>query len=603
MNRRLSRKMSLTLLALCVVLFGSASPGEEPHPPDWSHEGKTYAACAAGHAQSTIDIKHVNYAPGRAAVGCDLPTLSLEAITELADQFSGSDASAKIAAAIRALPSAGGIVDAQNLSDNDGTGSTVIDPGTKSVTILLGPYIYHVSQVIVRTNLHLIGMGSGQGLAGTKQPTIIQATKATQAPFTLGQIVGEGQEGVVLRGFRITATPGNKSQSGIQFIAAQSSGLWYSELDDIYISGFAGISVDLEATNTVAPGAINQFSTFRRIVAARTNRGSYALQIKGFNNSLKFENCEFDGTDTGTAGGDGLTNIIVQDAPGVTFPPYNIKFDLLTSQWAGVAMQFNGADAVSVDQGHFEADWGVVQFGTGVSFGSLNITIRDSGFFNGTGIHGGAGFILKNLAATANVSAAIFDSHSYQTPDAFLAGNTGSFVSFGNVVGPEGSYTFLPTEPAPPIAGPFASSTSLSSNCTASGGIGTSSAVACLTASVVIPSTGGPFRILASYALFATPSGSPNGIDTWVQDDTTNCSGGNCSWAPFEYYLSASANASEIGAMMSEISPTTYAAGSGTITINLNAECNHSLSYLTAVFAAQKGPVTSHLYLEVVPSN
>jgi hypothetical protein len=643
MKWRLSRKIPSTPLVLCFVLSWTASPAEKSHLPRKSHEGTlgqkywgelypTYTTCAAGDAQSRVDSKlaelasvrfeynsvllnvmgdaHTTYASensasANTAIRCEIAPSSLQTTTEFADQFSGSDASAKIAAALTALPLAGGIVDARNLSDSNGRGSTVIDPGPKSVTILLGPYTYNFSQVIMRTNLHVIGQGVGQGLGGrTKPPTIIQATGGDSTPpFVLAQTAKEGQEDIILRGFRIYGTPGNTRQNALQIIAGPSGGLWYSEFDDIMITGFAGISLDFEATNTTDPQGINQFSTFKRIVVARAKAGSYALEIRGFNNSLSFEDCQFDGTFTGTAGGDGLTNILItEDVAGISFPPSNIRFDSLTTQNAGVAVQINAGDVISIDQGHFEADWGAVQLGTTPYFGSLNITIQNSSFFNETGIHRGSGFILKNTGATPNVSAAIVYSHSYQRPDNFLAGNTGAIVSYGNVVGGEGSYTFLPTQPAAPIAGPFASSTSLSSSCTVPGGIGTTAAVTCLRASVEIPSTGGPFRILASYALFATSSTSPNGIDTWVQDDTTNCSGGNCSWASFEHDLSA-AKSSEIAAMMSEISPTTYAAGSGTITVNLNAQCNHSGSSLTAVSAAQNGPVASHLYLEVVPSN
>lgn len=365
-----------------------------------------------------------------------------------ADQYPGTDASAKIQAAITALPTSGGVVDARNLSDVGGTGSATIDPGSKSVTVLLGSYTYNFSQIVVRTNLHVIGQGSGQGLSSSKPATLIQATGGNGTPpFVLGTTVGEGQEGIVLRGFRIAGTVGNTTQTAFSLVAGQSGGFWYSEMDDIVVSGFGGMGLDLEATNLTAPQALNQFDTFKRIIVNRTSGGNYALQIKGFNNSMKFENCAFDGPFQATDGG---TNINIQDSAGSSFPPYNVKFDLLTSQWATVAMQINGADAVSVDQGHFEGDYGAFAVGTGASFGSLNITVHDSGFFNGTGIHGGGGYIMNIQGATANVSAAIIDSHAIATPDAFLTGNVGSVVTYGNVIGPEGSYVQQAFQPGGP---------------------------------------------------------------------------------------------------------------------------------------------------------
>jgi hypothetical protein len=56
-----------------------------------------------------------------------------------ADQFAGADTSVKIQNAIQALPANGGTVDARNLNDFGGVGSTVIDPGSRAVTLLLGP--------------------------------------------------------------------------------------------------------------------------------------------------------------------------------------------------------------------------------------------------------------------------------------------------------------------------------------------------------------------------------------------------------------------------------------------------------------------------------
>lgn len=53
-----------------------------------------------------------------------------------AEQFTAADASEIIQNAINALPPTGGTVDARNLDDPDGKGSTVIDPGTRVVTLI-----------------------------------------------------------------------------------------------------------------------------------------------------------------------------------------------------------------------------------------------------------------------------------------------------------------------------------------------------------------------------------------------------------------------------------------------------------------------------------
>jgi len=73
MNKQPYRKILSTLLTLCVILFWTASPAQEPHPPHWSYEGQegpkywgrldpAYATCASGHAQSPIDIRHAKLA-------------------------------------------------------------------------------------------------------------------------------------------------------------------------------------------------------------------------------------------------------------------------------------------------------------------------------------------------------------------------------------------------------------------------------------------------------------------------------------------------------------------------------------------------------------
>jgi carbonic anhydrase len=80
MNRRLTRKIPSTLLALCIALFWTTSPAQDSHP-HWSYGGEqgpkhwgqldpTYATCAGGHAQSPIDIKHPKPA--------DLPPLKFD---------------------------------------------------------------------------------------------------------------------------------------------------------------------------------------------------------------------------------------------------------------------------------------------------------------------------------------------------------------------------------------------------------------------------------------------------------------------------------------------------------------------------------------------
>src|SRR5262249_29714034 len=81
MNWRLAFKIGPMFLALGVVLFWTTSPVQESHPPHWSYAGEqgpgqwgqldpAYATCAAGRAQSPIDIQHPKLA--------DLPPLKFD---------------------------------------------------------------------------------------------------------------------------------------------------------------------------------------------------------------------------------------------------------------------------------------------------------------------------------------------------------------------------------------------------------------------------------------------------------------------------------------------------------------------------------------------
>lgn len=359
---------------------------------------------------------------------------------------SGFDASTKIQCAINLLPPAGGVVNAIALTDVGGTGSTTIDPGIKAVTVYLGPTTFHFSQTVLRRAFRMIGSGAYPG-----NGTIIQATGGNSIPpFVIDQGT-EATQGVILRGFALTGTAGNTTQNGINVIAQNGLGLWYSEFDDIFITGFGGIGLNLDGQ---VNNSANQFDTFKRITVLRNFNGNFALQVIGFANSLKFENVEFDGQ-LNTQ--DGLTNINIAQGTNSVFVPYNIKFDLLTCQFAGKCFVINGGESIETAQGHFENIQQVYAVGTGAGFGSLGITIHDSDCINNCGVGTaspgvgiGNGYFIKNLGATPNVSISVINTHLGNTPDAFLAGNTGSIVSFGNTIGPEGSYAYQPFQPNTP---------------------------------------------------------------------------------------------------------------------------------------------------------
>lgn len=101
-----------------------------------------------------------------------------------ADQFSGSDACAKIAAAIGDLPSSGGTVDARGLDQVQGCSSNPFSTYTKPVTLLLGAVTLNLS-VQITVNTPVSGRTVIQGLGEATNITLLN----TAAFLQLGSAV------------------------------------------------------------------------------------------------------------------------------------------------------------------------------------------------------------------------------------------------------------------------------------------------------------------------------------------------------------------------------------------------------------------------------
>lgn len=107
------------------------------------------------------------------------------------------------------------------------------------------------------------------------------------------------------------------------------------------------------------------------------------------------------------------------------------------------------------------------------------------------------------------------------------------------------------------------------------------------TLTIAIPATGGTYRIRASYSASCLGSGSLNGIDAWVVDQ-----GSGDTWAYYDFFQSGNMNGATWNVNASDISPHTYAAGAGTITLLLRMQGNHSGSSWTIESSALVGPGT-----------
>src|ERR1700685_3112912 len=361
-----------------------------------------------------------------------------------ADQMLGADNSAKIQAAIGLLPAVGGNVDARALPNEPsvtGTGSTTINPGTKAVTILLGPVQYVIPQIMLASNFRIYGAGMGGGnTAGNL--TIIQTTSNSLDAIVLP--AAAVVQGVVLDGLRIRAIPGNTTQKGLNITATkpatgQNSGLWYSSFrnctfgaDGPGVDHFRGGNMYFSALAAAAP-AVNQFLDFTNVQSFRNSSTGHCLDMIGQNGQFLFDQCEFDGTVAGSG-----TNINLAD-DGVNLP-YSNTWQLCTIQSASIGVQVRGSWSNAFNGCHFE------QMGSAGVGGAFNLA---------AGANNNLGFTISNcdFQTSGQVSGA-----AYYVQDTSLSGQgilfTGNFMTepvtnwpslitgIGNVQG------FIPYSPA-----------------------------------------------------------------------------------------------------------------------------------------------------------
>jgi hypothetical protein len=294
-----------------------------------------------------------------------------------ADQFPGG-----VPDAVKACPVAGCVIYAYSPNVNLNLGT--IDPGKKAITLYLGPYKYSVTQITLESDLRIIGMGAGV--------TFLQSTDASIPVVVIPQAINGAATEVLLSGFHLYGAPGNTAQDAMLFDSSSyfNSGVWYSQLQDIVITGFGGNGIHLKGTNADFTG-LSQLTEFNRVVVFRTKGGGNALRIEGAAYELYFNDCEFDGSGPG----DG-TNIFIGGRPPNHYAvPIDVNFRGLTSQNAATAVEINGGWALSFYSPHHEYVWGVYLVHS--DFGPVaGLTISDAGFQT-SGSNNGAGYLLNVL--------------------------------------------------------------------------------------------------------------------------------------------------------------------------------------------------------------
>lgn len=361
-----------------------------------------------------------------------------------ADQFAGG-----VPDAIAACPANGCVIYA--LSPNVNLNLGTIDPGTKAITIYLGPYTYTVKQIMLRKALKIIGMGAAGGTNGSAtcsvanpcNGTSMQSINGNNPVFVIPQTNNTPVTNLLLSGFRVIGSSGNTSEDGFFLDTSSSvnSGLWYSTLDDVYLEGFAGIAIHVKGRSADFAAA-TQWVLFNNVIVFRTQGGANALRLEGATFELRFRNCEFDGQQIG----DGINIYMGGISGGVGGYPISIVFEGLISQLAGTAVQMNGVYNITFYASHHELLWGAYQIGDTYSIGDRGVTITDSYFAGNVGANAGAGYDL-NVTTTLAQGIIFTNNQTFGTPDAVVKG-----INLSSVVYRDNLYLTGPLS-GPPTSG------------------------------------------------------------------------------------------------------------------------------------------------------
>jgi hypothetical protein len=361
-----------------------------------------------------------------------------------ADRFANG-----VSDAVAACPENGCIIYALSPKTNLNLGT--IDPGTKAITIYLGPYVYTVNQITLRKALKVIGMGAaasgpanGSGTCNaaiTCHGTTLQSVNGNKPVFVVPQINNMPVTNILLTGFRVLGSAGNTSEDGffLDTSTASNMGMWYSTIDDIYMEGFAGVAIHVKGRSNDYLSA-TQWVLFNNVVVFRTAGGGNALRLEGATFELRFRNCNFDGQGLG----DGINIYIGGITGGVSGYPISIVFEGLVSQNAATAVQLDGAYNITFYASHHEILWGGYQILDTHGVGTRGVTITDSYFAGNVGSHAGAGFEL-DIETTLALGIVFTHNQMYGTPDAIIKSTNLASVAYQDNLFSPGTSDLPPT--------------------------------------------------------------------------------------------------------------------------------------------------------------
>ena len=447
--------------------------------------------------------------------------------------------------AVRACPPNGCMIYAVSPLVNRSLGS--IDPGTKAITIYLGPYIYTVKQITLRRALKIIGMGASGGTnnitctsAVPCNGTTLQSVSGNSPIFVLPQSNNFPVTNVLLSGFRLIGSQGNASEDGffLDTSSTTNSGLWYSAFRDIYMEGFAGVALHIRGNNGNF-SSLTQWVQFDNVFVFRTAGGGNALRLEGSTFELRFTNCEFDGQ----AIGDGINIYIGGLAGGIGGYPLSIVFEGLVSQSAALAVHIDGGANLTFYGSHHEKLSSAYQITDDFNIWTKGVTISDSYFAGNVGMNGGSGYLLS-IATTLATGITFAHNRILGNPDVVVQGTNLASVSYqDNLYG--GTSSVPPTSgittqlaPASTINIQGAHSIALNSSSTPittiQSSLGPGEMVTFFT--FMGPAT---FAAGGNINLMGSPTVTVDGSITFVRNDLT----GSLQWTPVSQWSPSSASA------------------------------------------------------------
>ena len=411
--------------------------GIAPVPPPQTDEGSVIGRFPVpppggvtfpGGTPNTVSKFSLSHALENSQITDTNGVVSVENLSNIlfAERFPGG-----VPDAVNACPQNGCIIYAVSPQVNLNLGT--IDPGSKAITIYLGPYTYTVNQITLRKALKIVGMGASGGAlnesctqAAPCNGTNLQSVNGNNPVFVLPQGNNSAATNVLLSGFRLHGSAGNTSEDGffLDTSTDMNNGLWYSTIDDVYLDGFAGIAIHIKGRPNDF-GSICQWLLFNNVVAWRTSGGGNALRLEGGVFELRFRNCEFDGQ----AAGDGTNIYLGGLAGGQSGYPLSITFEGLITQQAATAVQIDGATHVTFYNSHHEKVWGVYRIDNDFGIWTQGLTIAESYFAGDTGSNNGQGYLLNVNTTLANGISFTHNSILGQ-PDIIIKGTNLASISY-----------------------------------------------------------------------------------------------------------------------------------------------------------------------------